>query len=256
MTEESVQEAAAYLYHAMTIGEELLASGAEVNRVEDTISRLCRAFGAERVDVFTITSSIIVTISSPKYGILTQTRRIEGMQYDLYRLELLNQLSRKICSADPLPSPEEIEEELKQIDTEKGASFLKTLLSYALVSSSFSLFFGGSVRDAAASALVGILLLYLQLWLKRMEINQFLNTFVCSAAGGLAAFLLVRIGLGESADLISIGNIMLLIPGIALTNGIRDMFSGDMISGLLRFVEALLLAAVIAFAFVLASVII
>ena len=67
--------------------------------------------------------------------------------------------------------------------------------------------------------------------------------------GGLLAALSVRVGLGESVDMISIGNIMLLIPGIPLTNSLRDMFSGNTISGLLRFSEAILLALTIAFGF-------
>ena len=48
-----------------------------------------------------------------------------------------------------------------------------------------------------------------------------------------------------TSDLISIGNIMLLIPGIAFTNSLRDMFSGDTITGLIRCMEALLLALVV-----------
>ena len=43
------EEAEQYLYYAMTIGEQLLISGAEVGRVEDTIRRICMAYGAERV---------------------------------------------------------------------------------------------------------------------------------------------------------------------------------------------------------------
>ena len=43
-----------------------------------------------------------------------------------------------------------------------------------------------------------------------------------------------------------IGDIMLLIPGIMLTNSIRDILLGDIISGSLRLVEAILMAAVLA----------
>ena len=71
--------------------------------------------------------------------------------------------------------------------------------------------------------------------------------------GGLLAALSVRIGLGRNVDMISIGNIMLLIPGIALTNSLRDMFSGNTISGLMRFIESILLALTIAFGFALAA---
>ena len=71
---------------------------------------------------------------------------------------------------------------------------------------------------------------------------------------GLLAHLLIGIGLGAHFDKITIGNIMLLIPGIGLTNALRDMFGGEMITGLLRFVEAMILAIAIAFGFAVVSV--
>ena len=91
----SREEAEQHLYYAMMIGEELLISGAEVGRVEDTIRRICISYGAERVDVFSITSSIVTTIYG-KFGICTQTRRVRGMANDLGKLDDLNQLSRYI----------------------------------------------------------------------------------------------------------------------------------------------------------------
>ena len=88
------EEAEQYLYYAMTIGEQLLCCGAEVGRVEDTIRRICLAYGATRADVFSITSSIVTTIYGEDFGICTQTRRVPGMSNDLGRLDDLNQLSR------------------------------------------------------------------------------------------------------------------------------------------------------------------
>ena len=63
----------------------------------------------------------------------------------------------------------------------------------------------------------------------------------------------MKLRLGDDAGMISIGNIMLLIPGVALTNSLRDMFSGNTISGLMRFIESILLALTIAFGFALAA---
>lgn len=48
-----------------------------------------------------------------------------------------------------------------------------------------------------------------------------------------------------SVDNIIIGNIMTLIPGIGLTNALRDLFTGDSIAGLLRSIEAFLTAMAI-----------
>lgn len=53
-------------------------------------------------------------------------------------------------------------------------------------------------------------------------------------------------------DKVMIGDIMLLIPGLALTNAVKDMFVGDTITGSLRLVESVLWAAGIACGFALA----
>ncbi|MCD8020984.1 MAG: threonine/serine exporter family protein, partial [Clostridiales bacterium] len=204
--------ASRYLYCAMSIGEKLLACGAEVSRVEDTISRICHAYGVERVDVFTITSSIVVTISGEEFGVITQTRRIRGSQYNLRRLERLNQLSRKICASQM--SVAEIEKELAMIEEEKGYSTKGMLLGFVIISASFALFFGGTVWDAMASAIIAILLKCFGDFLNKVEMNTFLTGFLSSVLGGLVAVIFVDCGFGQSVEYINLGNVMLLIPGI------------------------------------------
>lgn len=248
---EDADRANEYLYRVLDIGQYMLQSGGEVSRVEDSIRRLCLAFGAERADVFTITSSIVVTIYARRFGAVTQTRRITGGSYDLHRLEQLNQLSRRICAGHL--SLAETEAALEEILATPQYGFGVQLFTYALISSSFSLFFGGSWLDAAASGIIGVMLKYLDRLIRRTEANAFLSALLCSCLGGLLAGLAVKLRLGHSADMISIGNIMLLIPGVALTNSLRDMFSGNTISGLMRFIEAVLLALTIAFGFALAA---
>jgi len=46
-----------------------------------------------------------------------------------------------------------------------------------------------------------------------------------------------------------IGNIMLLIPGIAFTTALRDIINGDTLSGLLGLCEAILRALAVAIGF-------
>lgn len=245
------EEAEKYLCCAMTIGEQLLVSGAEVGRVEDTICRICKAYGAHRVDVFSITSSIVTTIYGDEFGICTQTRRVSGMVNDLDRVDQLNQLSRVICTEKL--SYEEIELKLKEIQERPKYSFGVQVFLYALISGSFSVFFGGDGKDMIASAVIGVLLKFLEAFVKKGPVNALITALLCSTAGGFLTKLAVWSGLGDHADLISIGNIMLLIPGIAFTNSLRDMFSGDTITGLIRFMESILLALVIALGFTVAN---
>ena len=130
-------------------------------------------------------------------------------------------------------------------------SFGIQVLIYALISGSFAVFFGGDAKDMIASAVIGILLKFLETFLKKGSLNKLITALICSVAGGFLANLAVMIGLGSHADFISIGNIMLLIPGVAFTNSLRDMFSGDTITGLVRFLESVLLAIIIALGFTL-----
>ncbi len=243
--------AEARLSLALDIGERMLRCGAEIARIEDSLTRICRAFGAERVDVFTITSSIIVSMMSPRFGTVTQSRRVKDTGTDFQRLVRLNDLSRAICREGL--TDDEIARRIREIDSVPTHSLAVEAALYALISGSFSLFFGGVWQDAAVSAVIGVLLRLLLRVLSRLEANSFFASVFSAFAGGLCAGLAVKAGLAFHVDKIAIGNVMPLIPGIALTNGIRDMFSGDLISGLLRFAQALLLAAAIALGFVAAA---
>lgn len=245
------EEAEKYLYCAMSIGEQLLVCGAEVGRVEDTIKRICMAYGAVRVDVFSITSSIVTTVYGKEFISCTQTRRVTGMENDLNKLDELNKLSREICINKPLA--EEIEKKLEKIKNGPNYPYRCQMLIYALVSGSFSVFFGGSLGDMAASAIIGIILKILGAFIKKSSVNSLVTALICSTAGGFLANIAVHMGIGSHVDLISIGNIMLFIPGLAFTNSLRDMFSGDTITGLIRFMESVLLAIIIALGFTISN---
>ena len=89
--------------------------------------------------------------------------------------------------------------------------------------------------------------------LQAARMNQILVNVVATFLVSFTAIVAVRNGIGHDANKIIIGNIMLLIPGIALTNSIRDMISGDIMSGMLRFFDAILVAAAIAAGYILAA---
>lgn len=229
---------------AMDIGEQMLVCGAEVHRVEDSIERMCRAMGADRIDVFIITSSMVATVHAPNGEIHTQTRRINATGTDIERLHLLNDLSRRICAGKI--SSEHIREELAHILQTPHYPFGIECISYAVIAGAFTLFFGGNFMQAAVSACIGALLKLFTSLCEKKNLNRifikFISTFFVT---GLALCALVP-GLITDIDKVLIGNIMTLIPGIGLTNALRDLFVGDSIAGLLRSIEAMLMALAIA----------
>lgn len=236
---------------ALDIGEKMLISGAEIGRVEESVRLICGAYGCIRTDVFTITSSIVVSIEDENRKYYTQSRRITGSSTDLTRLDKLNSLSRHICKETP--GWEYVQQQLKKIDAVKPYPLWIQVISSAMIGGAFAIFFGGSLADGAVAAALGALLRLLTWLLQKAHINQILVNVTAAFLLSTAAILSVRFGLGNDANEIIIGNIMLLIPGIALTNSLRDMISGDIISGLLRFLDAILVAAAIAAGYILAA---
>ena len=244
----SAEEWNIILQRILDVGELLLINGAEVNRVEDTIRRLCQAYGFLKSDVLAITESIIVTVVLPDGLAMTQTRRIYTIVTDLWKIQKLNAFSRKICAA-PVPV-EEMTRMIEELKTEEKRGLLMSILPYAGISAAFTVFFGGDAMDGLASALSGIALFFFVTQSRRMRMNNLFQGLICSALTGLIVMLLVRAGIGNNPDKIMIGNIMLLIPGIQFTTSLKDVMNGDLITGSLNLFEAVMKAIAVAGGFV------
>lgn len=240
------------LTSAINIGEQLLISGAEISRVEDTIKRICSAYGVKESHIFSIASCIIVTLETSDGQWITQTRRILSYGTDMYRLDRLNNLSRKICAT--LPSCKEVNAEYEEIVQGPVYSPALQCAVCAMIAAAFTVFFGGTLQDGFAALFVGVILKLTLYGLQAMKMKAIFSNIICSLISGLACIFVCFAGLGQHVEMIMIGNIMLLIPGVLLTNSFRDFISGDMITGLLHFSEAMITAICVAVGFILAKI--
>lgn len=229
---------------AMDVGEQMLVSGAEVHRVEDSIKRMCLALGARRIDVFIITSSMVATVYTEDGNGYTQTRRITSTGTDIERLHRLNALSRRICQGSIEAS--QVSQELEEILKTPVYPFWAELIACAFIAGAFTLFFGGGWLEALASFFIGAVVKGVLYLTEKGLKNKIFCKFVCSFVASSLAFAAVKLHLAVTVDKIIIGNIMSLIPGIGFTNALRDLFTGDNIAGLLRSIEAVLMALAIA----------
>ena len=237
------------LQAVLDIAEEMLVCGAEVSRVEDSIVRMCSAYDCTRVNAFIITSNIQVTVEDPQGNIITQIRRIVRNDVNFDKLDYLNDLSRYICREKPTLN--QLKKKYDEVMGRRNNPKWVNYLGSALIAGGFAVFFGGNYMDGAASALVGLAIMAMMQFLSRFEQNQLAQVFVVSFLSGVMTLLMIRLGIGEHSDKIMIGGIMLLIPGIAMTNSVRDMLIGDIVTGVLRLTNSLLQAVAIACGFAL-----
>lgn len=228
---------------ASSTGYYLLKYGAEVNRVEDTVQRICYAYGVDAVHVFAIAATMVTTVE--KDGVtLTQSQRVQGIVPDLDKVEKLNALSRKICTEKL--SYEEVVKEGNKIKSAKVYSFWWNVLAYALIGGGFAVFFGGGIWEMTVAFIVGFLLKFV------MQIAQRLQAppFFANAAGAAFIVALVQgatyIFNGLNTEIATIGVLMNLVPGVLLTNCIRDFVATDYTAGAAKIMEAFMTAAAIA----------
>ena len=199
----------------LEMGELLLDCGAEISRVEDTLNRIGKAYGANRTDVFVIPALLSITLNFPITEPVTETRRVRSNgNTDFYRLEKLNAISRR-CVKEPM-ALDELRQSLDHIAAGKKPFHL-VLLGSIIGAGGFAVFFGGSLWDGLVAAVFAVGICLLQDRLGRTQLNTVAFNLLSSLLTGLGVGLVTALVPALHMDKILIGDIMLLIPGLAMT---------------------------------------
>ena len=241
------------LAHLLDLGRAMLVSGADVNLVESWIQRLGMAAGAVDMNVFVITSSIVVTMQLPNGRHLTQTRRIAGSCTDFQKLEELHKLSMD-CEQGTI-STAQLAQRIEELDRQSiPAPFL--YLGGILAAGGFAVFFGGTLADGLVSAMFGVVICLMMQFVRPFAPNTTVFNYMASLVPGLGIAALCTAVPDLHLDQIMMGDVMILIPGIAITNSLRDVLAGDTIAGILRLAESLLWAGAMALGFITAMLVV
>lgn len=229
---------------AAQVGHGLAISGAETFRVEDTIRRILRAYGIE-CEVFAIPNCLTISFEAANGKPLTIMKRIGFHGNDLDAVEQFNALSRRICRETP-----EVEVAVQWLEETQAACRRYSLpvyyLGHYLGAFGFCFVFGGTLRDSLWAGLLGLIIGLVNGFLNRLEVNPFFRTIAASFFMAAPAYLVASLGWMDSVDSSIIGALMILVPGLLITNSMRDIIYGDTNSGINRIVQVLLSAFAIA----------
>ena len=134
---------------SLDVGERMLKCGAEVSRVEKTITIICESYGVKYREVFAMNSLIVATLRDENDSV-TESRRIAYHENDLGQLERLNDLSRSICKKNV--SRKIVLSRIDECKKRKNNKLI--ILGQVLAASSFTLFFGGNLKDSFLSEIL------------------------------------------------------------------------------------------------------
>ncbi len=222
-------------------GHILLQNGAEIYRVEETMTRIAQHFGVPSSHFFVLSNGIFTTASSrkaerPRSYANVEFIPIKQIQFD--KVAAVSQLSYDICAGRC--TLEQARERLDAIKALPPKPAWEQILAAGVGAGGFCAVFGGGWMDCAAAAVVGVLLYGFILLFNGQHLSKILRGICDATIATLLSVCFWKIGFGQSLSNIIIGVMMLLIPGVAFVNGVRDLADSDYIAGLTRMTDAML----------------
>ena len=229
---------------ALFIGELMLSNGAETYRVEDSILRICKSRGFNYINVFT--SPTVIIISDDRFDGLTFMKTIKSRSIDLNKISLLNNFSREFVNNSNL-TVDDAMNKLKDIVQVRSYS-PKVIYFCTGIGSAFlaCLLCGNNIINFLCTFITSIFaVLFYNKIMKLSSIPAF-SSLLASTFIAIIGVLLSYIGILDTPRMLIVGSIMPLLPGVSFIKGLRDLISGDLISGVARAFDAGMTAIAIA----------
>ena len=237
------------LNFSVKMARSMLSYGAEVYRVEDTINRIYKSFdNIKAANTLVTYNFVIVSFVYNDINYTTMRRIILGNR-NLEKISLINDLSRKIVTEGW--SIDYSYKKLREIKVTKEYNPWLVIFLLALSGPFFSIMFGGTFKDSIYSFLImGLEGAFLSFATKYKLMDLMQNFF-----GALLVTVLVEFSTNfftiYNPSSIVIAGIMPLVPGVQITNCVRDLMAGDYISGMIGVQSAVFTSIAIALGVIL-----
>ena len=229
---------------ASNAGAIMLENGAEIYRVEDTVERIIRSkTNAKDVDVYSTFNVIILSFTFDN-EVHTNVRRVKNRSNNLFYIDKVNQFSRDFCVGKF--SLEEALIELKKIKESKGRPLFERIFGGAIAAGAFSLLLSGGQNEMAISIIVGMLSYYAANFMEQNGIGYFVVNYLYGVIVSILTIISAHFIPDIKSGIIIVSSMMALLPGITITNAMRDLMSGDATSGLTGAVIGILISTALA----------
>lgn len=220
-------------------GEILVKSGAEIFRVETTMAHMARSLQVESLETYVIANGIFVNSGGETEPLHAHIKSVQTGDTDLGKIEAVNELSREM-EARPFSLPE-VKKRLDQIEAMGEYPAPVLLLAYGMGAGCFCYALGGGLEESVASFVIGFVLgIFFYLMKRWKKKAKALKTILGSMLVTLLSMRFFTWGIGDSINLIIIGGLMPMIPGVSFVNAVRDFVESDYVSGLIRLMDVLL----------------
>lgn len=224
-------------------GQVLLKNGAEIYRVQETMTHILDAFAISDYNVYVISNGIFATVNEHADDAISLVRHVPLGSVHLSRIDAVNHVSRRLCAGRM--TIEEAEAALDRIETMTVEKPIMHVLACGMGAAGFCVLFGGTLWEGLAAFPIGMLLQLYLFWAGTRQsifVSYIIGSMLVTLASGLTSSLLPSLVFSR----VVIGGIVPLVPGVGFSTSVREFFNGDYLSGIIHFISAGLTAVCIA----------
>lgn len=229
----------------VSLGEIILVNGGELFRAHESMVRVAEYLGLDNFETYMLANGVFSSVCIGDLYYSCQIRYSPLRQIELARVEAANALSRDIVEGRYTLA--EIRTKIEEIENLRASGDWLKILAASTSAGSFCYLFKGSLADSLAAFFAGFIMYFFSLKvLQRLQFPKMMVTIINGVVAGSCCVLFLYLGFGDNLNQMIIGAIFPLMPGIAFTNGVRNLLENDYLTGIIRLTNAAVVSLCIA----------
>ena len=228
----------------LEVGALLMASGANSSRIRITITRIAKAYGFNAELLITHRALMLSVYDDEHDHFQSSLKRTSPHGANFRMVSGISRMSWRIV--DENWNYEQIWTEIDRLRSLAHYPRLVVLSTVALAGASFCRLFGGGLIEM----LVAFGATFVGLWVKQEATKRNFNGYLCIFFASFFSCIIsggfVKLNLGTNPEYAFATSVLYLIPGIPLINSLSDLLDGNIMNGIVRGMNGLIIAFAIA----------
>lgn len=230
-----------------------MSSGATTNRVRITVDRISEVFGFEAHMLITNRAITLTLTDEEREEDFHSLKRTSPHGVNFRIVSGISRMSWNVVKEKW--TIEQINQELDRLTSLPHYPRLVVLSVVGVAGASFCRIFGGDFIEMVVTFVATFIGLFVRQEALKKEFNPYLCVFFASFTASLISGAFRKLGVGDSMEHAFTASVLFLIPGVPLINSFTDLIDGNILNGVVRGINGLMIAFGIALGLLLANII-
>ena len=228
----------------LNIGTLLMSSGASTGRIRTTVNRIADALGYS-VELLITNRTLMLKVSDDENSeFIASLKRTSPHGVNFMVVSGISRMSWRVV--EERWTVEQINEDVERIVVIPHYPRIIILSTVALAGTAFCRIFGGVGIELLVAFVATFFGLFIRQESVKKGFNPYVSIFFASLAASLVSGFAVWQGIGKIPEHAFSTSVLFLVPGVPLINSFTDLIDGNILNGITRGVNGLIIAFAIA----------